>query len=294
MFVWNIDPDLFHLPAFLGGRGIRYYGVLFALALMGSFYLWQRQVMRVGRSKEEAEKFLTISVIATILGARLGHCFFYEPARYLKDPISIIKFWQGGLASHGASLGLIIGIIYYSRKYKMGLEEAFDRFAMPVAFTAAMVRLGNFMNSEIVGRVTDLPWKVKFPRHDRRLLDLCDQCGQVASDVCTEISGRCYSLAQVPWRHPSQLYEAAMAFSILGILYLVDRKYGEKRPLGLMAAIFCFTYFSARFLVEFVKEYQSLESGGLTMGQFLSLPFIIAGIIWFVRVFTRLQAEKAA
>ncbi|MEZ4473007.1 MAG: prolipoprotein diacylglyceryl transferase [bacterium] len=298
MFVWTIDPVMFHLPDFIGGRGIRYYGLLYAIALMGGYYFWQWQMLRGGREKKQAERFLTIGVIAVIAGARLGHCLFYEPERYLKNPIEILKFWEGGLSSHGTTIALLFTFWYFARKEKMAFREVFDRISFSIAWGATLIRLGNFMNSEIVGRVTDSSLGVKFPRHDHGLLAECAQkCGEVAADICTMVADRCVDVTRVPWRHPSQLYEAAMGFAILVLLLLVDRHYGEKRrPLGLFGSIFLVVYFSGRFTVEFVKEYQTLESGsGLTMGQYLSIPFVILGIygIWHARRHGRPAPEAA-
>lgn len=283
MFVWNIDPVFFHLPDFLlGGRGIRYYGVLYALTLMGGFYVWQWQMLRGGHTRKQADRFLTMGVIAVIAGARLGHCLFYEPERYLKDPIRILYFWEGGLASHGSTVALIAVLIYFARTEKLTIREVLDRFGMSAAVGATLIRVGNFMNSEIVGRVTDSGLGVKFPRHDRDSLLPCpESCGQVASDVCGFIGERCYSFAQVPLRHPSQLYEAVLGASVFLLLFLVDRYYGEKRPLGLLGFLFIGVYFTGRFVVEFFKEYQSLEAQAslLTMGQYLSIPFMIIGAL---------------
>jgi prolipoprotein diacylglyceryl transferase len=294
VFTWNIDPDFFHLPDFIGGRGIRYYGVLYAIALMGAFYIWQWQMLRGGKTREVAERFLTAGVLAVIVGARLGHCLFYEPERYLSDPITILYFWQGGLASHGSTIALLLVMFWFARREKMPFMEVVDRLSISVAWGATLVRIGNFMNSEIVGRVTDGPFKVKFPRHDRSLLTECPgECGRVARDLCGVINDRCYGFAQVPWRHPSQIYEAMMGLGILIILWLVDRKYGESRPLGLMGSLFLLIYFSGRFSVEFVKEFQTLDQG-LTMGQYLSLPFMIMGAIGVIKALKAPKTPAAA
>lgn len=282
MFVWNIDPVLFYLPDFLGGRGIRYYGVLYALTLMLGFYVWQWQMLRGGHTRKQAERFLTMGVIAVIGGARLGHCLFYEPERYLKDPIRILYFWEGGLASHGSTVALIAVLIYFARTEKMPIREVLDRFSMSAAVGATLIRFGNLMNSEIVGRITDGPLAVKFPRHDRAALEACPQaCESVASSVCGFINGQCQSFANVPWRHPSQLYEGALGIGVFLLLFLVDRHYREDRPLGLLGFLFIGVYFTGRFVVEFFKEYQSLEAREslLTMGQYLSIPFIIIGFL---------------
>lgn len=288
MFVWNVDPDLFHLPDWLlGGRGIRYYGVLYALALMGGYYFWQWQMLRAGRTRQQAERFLTIGVIAVIAGARLGHCLFYEPEKYLRDPIRILYFWEGGLASHGTTISILLVMVWFARREKMPIREVVDRMAISIAWGATLIRIGNFMNSEIVGRVVtgDWPFKTKFPRHDTRFLQDCgDQCGQVPADVCGLIDGRCVSFAAVPWRHPSQLYEAALGVFVFILLWAVDKKLGERRPLGLLGSLFLLVYFCGRFTVEFVKEFQTdVDQSGLTMGQYLSLPFIALGAygVWY-------------
>lgn len=285
MFVWNIDPNIFYFPDWLmGGRGIRYYGLLYVVTLMGGYYIWQWQMMRPGRTREAAERFLMLGVIAVIGGARLGHCLFYEPERYLADPIRILYFWEGGLASHGSTIALIGMLIYFAKTEKMPVLEVLDRFSMSAAWGAAIVRMGNFFNSEIVGRTTDASVGVKFPRyefyHNKVPMNECaSSCTQAASDACTMFAGKCVSLANVPWRHASQLYEFFMGAAVFLILWGIDRKWGEKRPMGLMGFAFLFFYFLGRFSVEFVKEFQSLEAqeSVLTMGQYLSIPFIIIG-----------------
>jgi len=251
-FIFDLDPVLLHL----GPLQLRYYGIIFASMLYIGFLIWRHQMLRAGYRLELAEKFLIWGVIAVLVGSRLGHCLFYEWDRYSQDPISMLYFWHGGLSSHGATIGLVLAMLLFSIKYKLRYLEVLDRMSMPSAVGAAAVRLGNFFNSEIVGRETDVPWAVQFPRYDR--MDGLDPV----------------------WRHPSQLYEFFMGLAILGILYLVDRKAGrEKRPLGLLAALFLVLYFCARFLVEFVKEYQNQEPGGLTIGQYLSIIPFAAGLL---------------
>ena len=252
-FVWNIDPILIDL----GPVQIRYYGLLFVGVILFGFKLWTWQMLRAGYSQEVAEGFGVWAVVAVIVGSRLGHCLFYEPDVYLADPIRILYVWEGGLASHGATIGLILAIVVYARRNGMHWVEALDRFAMSAATGAALVRLGNFFNSEIVGRATDLPWAVRFVRYDG---------GEVA-------------------RHPSQLYEFALGLGVLLVLYLADRSAGgEKRPLGLLAGLFFTLYFAGRIGVEFVKEYQ-VFTAGLTMGQWLSVIPLGFGLwlLWFSR-----------
>lgn len=267
--VWDIDPVLLRL----GPVQVRYYGLLFVATLLGGWQIWRWQMLRGGYSEQQAERFFWWGVGAVIIGSRLGHMFFYEWDRVVADPLSILYIWQGGLASHGATIGLMLVLYIYSRAEKIPVAEVTDRFAMAAALGATLVRIGNFFNSEIVGRKTDVPWAVKFPRsaYDYRL-----------------------PLELVPARHPSQLYEAAMGATILGILYLVDRRLGEKRPRGLLSALFLLLYFSGRFAVEFVKEFQTLDPNRspLTMGQWLSLPFFLMGVIWLSVVLK--QARQTA
>ncbi len=258
-FVFDLDPTIYRL----GPLQLRYYGIIFATMLYGGFVIWQWQMVRGGHPREVAEKWLLWGVLAVLIGARLGHCFFYDAERYLADPISILYFWKGGLASHGATIGIVVACVLFAWKYKFSPLEAWDRMAMPAALGAAAVRLGNFFNSEIVGRPTDLPWAVRFPIHDCRSQTLC--------------------AAAVP-RHPSQLYEFALGMFVLLCLFLIDRWAGkEKRPLGLLVGMFFVLYFAGRFLVEFVKEYQVddliADSSTLTMGQYLSIPMFVFGVV---------------
>lgn len=243
---WNVRD----LTQF-GPLQLRYYGLIFASMLYIGFILWRWQMVRGGYPLEVAERFLIWGVVGVLVGSRLGHCFFYEPERFLTDPIKILQVWKGGLSSHGATIGCVVTVLLFAKKYKLPYLETLDRFAMPASVGAAAVRLGNFFNSEIVGRATDLPWAVRFMRHDN---------GAVA-------------------RHPSQLYEFTFGLFVLLVLYVADRVAGrEKRPVGLLSGLFLTVYFTGRFLVEFVKEYQvdALIEGhsSLTMGQYLSiLPF---------------------
>lgn len=251
-FVWNLDPVLLRL----GPLAIRYYGMVFALTLLTGYVFWRWQMRRGGYSQDDVDGFILWSVVAVIGGARLGHCFFYHPVRYLSDPITILQFWRGGLASHGATVGLIVALVLYARRRRLRVVEVLDRFAMSAAVGSAGIRLGNFLNSEIVGRPTTVPWAVRFVRFEAHA---------------------------VP-RHPSQLYELALGLTVLGTLVLVDRLAGrEKRPLGLMVGLFLTLYFAGRFCVEFVKEYHTLSHSVLTMGQYLSiLPFLAGAglLVW--------------
>jgi prolipoprotein diacylglyceryl transferase len=253
-FIFNVDPVLFRIGTFQ----IRYYSIIFAFIFFAGYFIWRNQIIRGGYPKELAERFLLWAFIATIAGGRLGEALFYHSSRYLADPISLLYVWRGGLSSHGVTVGLVVALFIYALKNKLNVLEVFDRFSMTAALGAAMVRLGNIFNSEIVGCATDLPWGVKFIRYDG---------GQVV-------------------RHPSQLYESGLGFFVLFVLFLADRWAGkENRPLGLLTGLFFTLYFLGRFMIEFVKEPLVLKNSVLTMGQYLSIiPFLVcAGILsWAV------------
>ena len=246
-FVHNLDPVALHV----GPIQIRYYGLVFVATLMAAYGMWRKQMLRGGYPKVMIDRFMIWGAVATLAGARLGHCLFYEPARVLNDPVSILFLWQGGLASHGATIGLILALVLFARRKHLPVLEIMDRFTMSAAVGAAGIRLGNFLNSEIVGRATDVPWAVRFMRYDH---------GAVA-------------------RHPSQLYEFTMGLGVLLMLLLADRWAGrEKRPLGLMTGLFLTVYFAGRFIVEFFKEFQTPWESVLTMGQILSFVPFCAGV----------------
>lgn len=271
MLVWNFDPQI---VSFLP---IRWYGVIFAAMLMLAFQVWRWQIRRAGRSEEQAEAFLMAGVIAVIGGARLGHCLFYEPGKYLRNPLEILKVWEGGLASHGATIGLLIAMLWWSRKYTMRFLEVIDRFSFAACFGVVFVRIANFTNSEIVGRITDpdsSPFAVKFVRsiEDRALANLATG-----------------DFERVPWRHPAQLYEAVIGAAVFGVLYALDRRFGEQRRTGLLGYTFLFLYFGGRCISEFYKEYQTItaEQSPFTMGQYLSAPFALAGLIGLISVLRR-------
>ncbi len=252
-FVFNLDPVLVDLSVVQ----IRYYGAVFAATLFVAYLLWCWQMNRAGAPKQQTEAILIYGTLGTLIGARLGHCLFYEWNLYGKDPLTILYFWQGGLASHGATIGILIALFLFARHYKLPYLLTTDRFTFSAAIGAAGIRLANFLNSEIVGRATDLPWAVRFMRYEDH--------GTIA-------------------RHPSQLYEFAIGILMLLLLLAVDRLAGrDQRPTGLLTGVFLTLYFTMRFFVEFVKEYQppqvpNVPGQGLTQGQWLSILPVLIGI----------------
>ncbi len=246
---WDVDPTFFSI----GSLDIRYYGLFWALALMWGVWYFQKFIKREALPERVLDSIFWYGALATIIGARLGHCLFYQPEIYLINPLRILNFREGGMASHGAACGLLLGLWLFSRKNKLPYIWSLDRIMVPVAIGGAGVRLGNLLNSEIYGTQTDLPWGFIFVR-DGQTLPM----------------------------HPTQIYEALcylITFGILVWLYY-RRNAGVKHP-GLMFGVGLIGIFLSRFLIEFVKNPQVAfeENMTLVMGQWLSVPFIIAGVV---------------
>jgi len=287
-FIWNIDPTI----VTLGPLQLRYYGILFGLTLLIGYWLFQKQLARYGYPEKIAEQYLIWGVLGVIVGARLVHCFFYEPDYYLSNPGEIIKGWKGGIASHGATRGLFLTAIWFIRKHKMPFVKLGDAIVFAAAVGATLVRIGNFMNSEIVGRIADVSWGVKFLRNPDDL-DIARKAAAAAGVTCERGDINCL-IAYWPVRYPSQLFEALGGLTVLAVLLLtVYLLKGKNRP-GIFSGIFLTLYFTFRFFIEFIKEFQEEYRIGatLTMGQWLSLPFIAIGL-WFLIRALRNDPEPA-
>ena len=263
---WDISPEIFNL----GGISIRYYGLLFAVAFILGYKVEEKMFKSEGLPMAWLDKLWLYVAIATIVGARLGHCIFYDWAYYSQHPLEMIlpvrfspefKFTgYQGLASHGAAIGIIAGLWYYSRKVsKKSIFWILDRAVIPIALAGFFIRTGNLMNSEIVGLPNNMPWGFRFMNSD-------------------------LPNPELP-RHPAQLYEAiCYLFSFFALMYLYWRT-NVKKKMGFIFGAFLIPIFSARFIIEFVKEVQEPWEAGmaLNMGQILSIPFILAGIfmLWY-------------
>lgn len=235
---------------------IRWYGVMFALAFLLGYYLGVKMFRDAGKPPERLETLLTYIMIGTVVGARLGHVIFYEPDYYFAHPSEIIKIWHGGLASHGAAIGILIAIWLYVRKFpNMKYLWVLDRVVIPVAIGGAFVRMGNFFNSEIIGHVSHVPWAIIFQRDD-----------------------------MLP-RHPSMLYESLCYLIGFFILWWMYKKYKASPPEGLLLGVFLIYVFTGRFLIEFTKVRQAdfTANWPITMGQLLSIPFVLFGIWLLVK-----------
>lgn len=246
---WNVNPAYLTLGTF----ELRYYGLTWAvgLALSGVIFYWMMK--REGYGPKMFDSIFWYGILATVIGSRLGHCLFYDRAFYLSNPIEILKIHDGGMASHGAAIGLLVGLWLWSRKYKMPYMWSLDRIGVAVAVAGALVRFGNLMNSEIYGVETSRPWGFIFER-----------------------------VGETVPKHPTQLYEAFSYLILFGILFwLYDKKDLARRRPGVMFGIFLIFLFGVRFLIEFIKNPQEAfeEEMLLNMGQLLSIPFVIAGIV---------------
>jgi phosphatidylglycerol---prolipoprotein diacylglyceryl transferase len=259
---WDPNPVIFDLFGF----PIRWYGFFFAMAFLAGFRVVNYMFKQEGRSTEQADQLLMYTMVATIVGARAGHYFFYEFPLLQADPLrfflQMITPPFSGLASHGASIGLFIAFYLYSRK-NPGMSYLYitDRIVPAVALGGFFIRMGNLMNSEIIGKPTELPWGFKFLR-DTEFNPYGDPNLVLA-------------------RHPSQLYEALSCLLIFALLMWFWKQKKKDTQEGLMTGYFMIVLFTLRFFYEFLKENQSAFENNLTlnMGQILSIPAVLFGVI---------------
>jgi len=257
---WNPSPELFSL----GPISIRWYGLMFAMGFLFGFSILTKMFKYEGSNPEWVEKLFVYVIIATIVGARLGHVFFYGWEYYSQHLLEIVlpiaKGADGykfvgfqGLASHGGAFGILLAVIIFSRKVtKRSFLWTLDRLLVPVALVGAMIRTGNLMNSEIYGVATNLPWGFIFERNNETIA-----------------------------KHPTMIYETLCYLITFGLMmYFYYKVKDLKDRTGFLTGVFFIGVFFTRFLIEFVKENQEAFENGmaLNMGQILSIPFVIAGI----------------
>ena len=349
--IWTVDPAIFTIP--FTDYAPRWYGVLFALGFLLSQQVFFRIFKAEGKPEKDVERITGYMVLATIIGARLGHCLFYDPGRYLSDPIQILKIWEGGLASHGGALGILVAIYLFCRKYNYRYLWILDRLVIVVALTGAMIRTGNLFNSEMEGTLTNsntgiiyaratvdvlnyspdvddvwfekggemesaeagiVPITIfleyrrgyKFELKDKNYIEnqvknTLDRYSESAEHVdfgdgpliyknyqkdgkeIVEIS----ALGKV--RHAAQLYEALYCVVLMIVLYWLWSKRREVLPEGFNFALFMIVLWSLRFVDEFFKMNQVdfEENMTLNMGQILSIPLTVAGIVLMIWIFQR-------
>lgn len=271
---WTFDPELISSPIV-----VRWYGLMFAIGFLVGYEIVWRMFRHEGAPEKWVGSLFVYVAIATLVGARLGHVFFYDWESYSHRLMDIFKVWEGGLASHGGAIGITIAILLYSKYVtKKSPLWTFDRLVVPVPFVGALIRFGNLFNHEIYGGPTDLAWGFSF-------VDNVGAWMRGAEPIMT-----------VPC-HPTQLYEAACYLILFGILMILYWKFNSQRRPGLIFGVFFTILFSARFVIEYVKNVQEtwelgmIESIGINMGQLLSVPFIIVGIYLIVRSLRRPAVE---
>jgi len=257
--IWDVSPEIFSIPqgvSIVGGLSVRWYGLLFALSFIFGYIIMKKIFANEGLGEKVLDQLSTYMLVLTIVGARLGHCLFYEPAYYLSNPFEILKIWEGGLASHGAAVGIILGLYFFARSNKKPYLWILDRVAIVVALAGFLIRIGNLMNSEIFGDITALPWGFYFIKYYDPYF-------------------------AVDPRHPTQLYEAISYLAIFIFIYKLYWKQKGKTNHGEITAYFLVLIWGVRFMVEFIKVPQVgfEETMFLNMGQILSIPLIIIGAV---------------
>jgi len=250
---WNVNPEIFAL----GPIHVRWYGLFFAIGFLFGYSHGEKMFKHENIDLKWLESLFIYLIVATIIGARLGHVLFYGWDYYSQHPIEILYVWQGGLASHGGVLGIILAMFLWSKNVsKRSILWVLDRVVVPSIFVGALIRMGNLMNSEIYGNATTLPWGFIFERNHETVA-----------------------------KHPTQIYEALSYLVTFGVMLYMYWKTKAKDYQGLIVGVFFIMVFSARFFIEFIKEEQeAFEKGmSLNMGQLLSIPFILTGIFLIVR-----------
>lgn len=258
---WSVDPDIFTIPGI--DWPLRWYGLMWALGLILSQQIMYHIFKAEGKPSKDVDTLTLYIILATLIGARLGHFLFYDPSVFLTDPLQIILPPYAGLASHGAAIGILTGLYLFCRKLKYNYLWMVDRLVIVVCITGAFVRLGNLMNSEILGKPTDVPWAFVFTHVDN-----------------------------VP-RHPAQLYECIYCIMLFGLLFYIwkYRRYLVRN--GFIFGVFLVVLWSLRFVDEFFKEVQEPfeEDLVLNMGQILSIPFVVIGIVILISTWRRDKAQ---
>ena len=245
----------------------RWYGLMFALAFVSGYWLASKELVRIGLTPEQMDRLLMVVLFSTVIGARLGHIVFYDLEFYLANPELIPQIWRGGLASHGAAIAIPLALWFYARSLKkITFLQLADRIVIGVSIAGMFIRTGNFFNSEILGRPTDLPWAIVFAQRD-----------------------------MLP-RHPTMLYEALWCVVVLVILLVILHRYAKLPPKGLLLGTFLSVLFTGRFMLEFTKVRQAAfaTEWPLSMGQLLSIPAILIGLWLIVQALQRKPVQKTS
>jgi phosphatidylglycerol---prolipoprotein diacylglyceryl transferase len=256
MILHDLDPVIFSL----GPLSVRYYGLFYALGFVIAYFFLRHMAKRkhLPISKDDAGDVIFHIIIGTVVGARLFYVLFYNFSSYISNPLEILALWHGGLSFHGGLIGGVLGVAYFCKKKKMHFYDISDILAIPLALGLALGRVGNFINAELYGRATNVPWCIDHSQN-QYMADIPEGC-----------------------RHPSQIYESIYSLAIFATLYLLDRKI---LPKGTLTWLFVALYGLFRTMAEFFRE-PDAQLGflfqGLTMGQLLSIPMFLLGtyMVW--------------
>lgn len=286
----NVSPEIFSLSIFGIELALRWYAVSYIAGFICAIFIMKFMVSRVYLwpdknppiNGEQAESFISYLILGVIVGGRLGYVLFYNLEYYLSNPISVLRIWDGGMSFHGGFLGVVLAVIFFCLSNKVDLIQGADLVAVASPPGLLFGRLANFINSELWGRPTDLPWGVIFP-------------GDAAQN-CPEVQGLCA-------RHPSQIYEAGLEGLLLFTILFILALFGAFRSRGIITAVFLIGYGGSRFFVEYFRvpdpQFITIENQlgfaikygqlGLTMGQLLSAPMILIG---FFMIVSKLLSRK--
>lgn len=255
----EIDPVAFNIF----GLSVHWYGLMYLFGFIAAYWLAKRRLYRTGWTEEQLSDLLFYGFLGVFIGGRLGYVFFYQFERFIAEPLYLLKVWTGGMSFHGGLVGVIVALVFFAKRRKATLLQVGDFVAPIVPIGLGLGRIGNFINGELWGRTTDVPWAFVFPH------------------------------AGPEPRHPSQLYEFFLEGVVLfGILWLVSIK---PRPTGLVSGLFLSCYGFFRFIVEFYRqpdEHIDLYGGIISQGQLLSMPMILAGIAIIIYAFMKNAEPK--
>lgn len=294
---WNPSDTLINL----GPIPIKYYSLMFVISFLGGLQIMKKIFKNENVAEEKLDTLFIYTVVSTLVGARLGHVFFYDWAYYQNNLLEIILPFRfnpfkytgiSGLASHGAAIGVIVAMYLYHKKHPdIKLSWILDRIVIPIAFGAVFVRLGNLMNSEIIGKVTNSDYGFRFIQQHYRSYEAIQLTGaktaEKAYDAIVNNPKLATLLEAVPFRHPAQLYESVCYIFVFAILMYTYWKTDKKQKPFYIFGLFLVLLWSVRFVVEFYKKSQGgfEDSLGnlLSTGQWLSIPFIIIGLYFMFR-----------